>query len=50
GGGLSVSFDQKLMGERISYDAQTDTLTIVGIPPNLREQLTRRGNSSEDNE
>ena len=42
GGGLSVSFDQQLLGERISYDPHTDTLTIVGIPPNLREQLTRR--------
>jgi len=42
GGGLSISFDQKLMGERISYDPNTDTLTIIGTPPNLREQLSRR--------
>ena len=48
GGGLSVSFDQKLMGERIRYDAKTDTLTIVGIPPNLREQLTRRANTDDE--
>ncbi|EDM64650.1 MAG: nucleoid-associated protein YejK [Moritella sp.] len=50
GGGLSISFDQKLMAERISYDAQTDTLTIVGIPPNLREQLIRRSISGEEQE
>ncbi|MGC3833777.1 hypothetical protein ACPSKX_05580 [Moritella viscosa] len=34
----------------ITYDAQTDTLTIVGIPPNLREQLIRRSNSVDENE
>jgi nucleoid-associated protein len=41
GGGISISFDQKHLGECISYDAQSDTLTIKGIPPNLREQLKR---------
>ncbi|WP_427981713.1 nucleoid-associated protein YejK [Agarivorans sp.] len=39
GKGVSVSFEQKLLGERVFYDEATDTLTIVGIPPNLREQL-----------
>jgi nucleoid-associated protein len=48
GGGLSVSFDQKLLGERISYDPATDTLTIMGTPPNLREQLTRRSQLKDD--
>lgn len=41
GGGVSISFDQKHLGDRISYDQDTDTLTIKGIPPNLREQLKR---------
>ncbi|WP_022940258.1 nucleoid-associated protein YejK [Psychromonas hadalis] len=41
GGGVSISFDQKHLGERIQYDADSDTLTIKGIPPNLREQLKR---------
>ncbi|WP_094752061.1 nucleoid-associated protein YejK [Psychromonas sp. CD1] len=41
GGGVSISFDQKHLGDRIQYDVKTDTLTIVGIPPNLREQLKR---------
>jgi nucleoid-associated protein len=41
GGGVSISFDQKHLGESIQYDADSDTLTIKGIPPNLREQLKR---------
>ncbi|MEI6897315.1 MAG: nucleoid-associated protein YejK [Psychromonas sp.] len=41
GGGISISFDQKHLGDRIQYDADSDTLTIKGIPPNLREQLKR---------
>lgn len=39
GGGLTISFDQKLLGERIQYDAATDTLVIKGTPPNLKSQL-----------
>ena len=42
GGGISVSFDRKLMGERVFYDHTTDTLTIKGLPPNLKDQLSRR--------
>ena len=41
GGGLSIGFDQNMLGNRVNYDAQTDTLTIVGTPPNLRDQLRR---------
>ncbi|MCG6201319.1 nucleoid-associated protein YejK [Psychromonas antarctica] len=48
GGGVSISFDQKHLGERIQYDADSDTLTIQGIPPNLREQLKRDANSSAE--
>ncbi|EKO3557112.1 nucleoid-associated protein YejK [Vibrio metschnikovii] len=43
GGGLNISFDSLLMGERVFYDPETDTLTIKGTPPNLRDQLTRKG-------
>ncbi|UJF19863.1 nucleoid-associated protein YejK [Vibrio sp. SS-MA-C1-2] len=42
GGGLSISFDAELLNERISYDPETDTLTIKGTPPNLKDQLQRR--------
>ncbi|WP_414827536.1 nucleoid-associated protein YejK [Alteromonas sp. H39] len=42
GGGISVSFERKLMGERVFYDPATDTLTIRGIPPNLKDQLKRQ--------
>ncbi|AVJ55815.1 nucleoid-associated protein YejK [Idiomarina sp. OT37-5b] len=41
GGGVSVGFDHTQLGERIQYDAATDTLTIHGTPPNLRDQLRR---------
>jgi nucleoid-associated protein len=41
GGGLSVAFEQDMLGERVQYDVKTDTLTIVGTPPNLRDQLRR---------
>ncbi|OEF22681.1 nucleoid-associated protein YejK [Vibrio rumoiensis] len=41
GGGLSINFDSMLLGERVFYDPETDTLTIKGIPPNLKDQLTR---------
>ncbi|GAD81234.1 nucleoid-associated protein YejK [Vibrio ezurae] len=43
GGGLNISFDAMLMDERVFYDAETDTLTIKGTPPNLRDQLVRKG-------
>lgn len=48
GGGVSISFDQKHLGERIQYDADSDTLTIQGIPPNLREQLKRDSNAQDE--
>ncbi|HAS63524.1 MAG TPA: nucleoid-associated protein YejK [Vibrio sp.] len=41
GGGLNINFDSLLLGERVFYDPETDTLTIKGTPPNLRDQLTR---------
>ncbi|MBU2976943.1 nucleoid-associated protein YejK [Alteromonas sp. C1M14] len=42
GGGVSLSFERKLLGERVVYDPTTDTLTIKGIPPNLKDQLNRQ--------
>ncbi|PJC87801.1 nucleoid-associated protein YejK [Vibrio sp. HA2012] len=42
GGGLTISFDAIILGERIFYEPETDTLTIKGTPPNLRDQLIRR--------
>ncbi|OOF12267.1 nucleoid-associated protein YejK [Salinivibrio sp. MA427] len=48
GGGLSVNFDAMLMGERVFYDPDTDTLTIKGTPPNLRDQLQRCLSSRDD--
>lgn len=41
GGGVSLAFERKLYGEKVHYDAATDSLTIQGIPPNLRDQLMR---------
>jgi nucleoid-associated protein len=41
GGGISLSFDRVLYGDRIIYDEDTDTLYLKGIPPNLKDQLTR---------
>lgn len=41
GGGLSLGFDQELLGSRVEYDPNTDKLTVHGTPPNLREQLRR---------
>ncbi|GAL07522.1 nucleoid-associated protein NdpA [Photobacterium aphoticum] len=45
GGGVTINFDSMLLGERIFYDAETDTLTLKGTPPNLKDQLLRRLNS-----
>lgn len=41
GGGVSLSFDRVLLGDRIHYDVSSDTLMIKGVPPNLKDQLTR---------
>jgi nucleoid-associated protein len=41
--GLSLSFSESLLGEQVRYDPQTDTLTLIGIPPTLRKQLIRSG-------
>lgn len=47
GGGINISFDTCLLSERVFFDQETDTLTIKGIPPNLRDQLNRRLKSNK---
>ncbi|WKE67298.1 nucleoid-associated protein YejK [Gallaecimonas kandeliae] len=42
GAGVTLSFEEKHLGSRVLYDMATDTLTIKGIPANLREQLKKR--------
>lgn len=37
---MSISFDANLLGERVQYDAEDDTLIIKGIPEGLVQQLT----------
>jgi nucleoid-associated protein len=49
GGGVSISFDRKLLGERIEYDASQDRLVINGIPANLKDQLIRLQQSVQPN-
>ena len=41
GKGVTLSFDAELLGERIVWDELSDTLTIKGLPANLRDQLQR---------
>jgi nucleoid-associated protein len=41
GGGISLSFDRKLLGERVKYDIANDRLVIDGLPPNLKDQLSK---------
>lgn len=41
GGGLSISFERKMLGERVSYNPESDTMVIKGIPPNLKDQLSK---------
>ncbi|MDK9790092.1 nucleoid-associated protein YejK [Vibrio sp. D431a] len=42
GGGVNISFDSILLNERVFYNPETDTLTIKGTPPNMRDALNRR--------
>ena len=41
GGGVSISFERKMLGERVIYQPDSDTLMIKGIPPNLKDQLLK---------
>ncbi|HFH3239197.1 TPA: nucleoid-associated protein YejK [Pseudomonas aeruginosa] len=40
--GLSISFEAHLLGSRIEYDEERDTLRISSLPTQLRDQLKRR--------
>lgn len=42
GGGLNITFDACLLGERVLYEPETERLTIVGIPPNLKLMLEQQ--------
>jgi nucleoid-associated protein len=48
GGGVSISFERKHLGERVTYNEATDTLVIKGIPPNLKDQLQRFMEQEQD--
>lgn len=41
GKGVTLSFDAELLNTRIQWDPMTDTLTIKGLPPNLKDQLQK---------
>ena len=41
GKGVTLSFDADLLNNRIEWDPLTDTLTVKGIPPNLKDQLQK---------
>ena len=41
GKGVTLSFDADLLNNHIEWDPLTDTLTIKGIPPNLKDQLQK---------
>ena len=41
GKGVTLSFDADLLNNRIEWDPLTGTLTIKGIPPNLKDQLQK---------
>lgn len=44
GKGVTLSFDADLLNNRIHWDPLTDTLTIKGLPPNLKDQLEKAVN------
>ncbi|MEZ8990049.1 nucleoid-associated protein [Vibrio breoganii] len=39
--GMSIVFNKELLNERVFYDVETDTLSIKGVPPSLRNELVR---------
>ena len=40
GDGISLTFKQELLGDRVIYDVASDTLTIKGLPKGLKKQLS----------
>ena len=45
GGGISLNFDRKLLGDSIIFDPVNQTLSITKLPPNLLDQLLRSQNN-----
>ncbi|MER2493593.1 nucleoid-associated protein [Catenovulum sediminis] len=41
GGGISISFGRELLGDKIEFNAHTQTLTFKKIPPNLLDALKK---------
>lgn len=41
GKGITISFDADLINQRVIWDEINDTLTLKGLPPNLKDQLQR---------
>ena len=41
GKGVTLSFDAELLNNRVLWDSASDTLTIKGVPPNLKDQLQK---------
>lgn len=48
GGGVTLSFARNLLGQKVKIDLANDTITIEGIPPNLRDQLSRTQSGSDE--
>jgi nucleoid-associated protein len=42
---LAISFNSYQLDKRVQYDADTDTLSINGLPKALRDQLLRHRNA-----
>lgn len=41
GRGVTLTFNAELLGQRVIWDEANDTLTIKGVPANLKDQLQR---------
>ncbi|CAM3754143.1 nucleoid-associated protein [Parendozoicomonas haliclonae] len=37
--GINIAFDSDVLGTRIQYDKERDTITIIGVPDSLKKQL-----------
>ncbi|GLR70344.1 nucleoid-associated protein YejK [Agaribacter marinus] len=49
GAGVNISFDRKLLGDRVHFDVVNDRITIQGIPPNLKDQLLKAEQQAQEN-
>ncbi|NYS35900.1 nucleoid-associated protein, partial [Streptococcus danieliae] len=39
--GLSISFESHLLGSKVEFDGDRDTLTIRNLPAQLKDQIAR---------